>query len=143
MGVSPAYSGKVFDFNATLPIMAAQFILLVIFLEKTWFGPVGEILDARDEVIRNRLMSVKSGNDELEALLNSADALLKDARADAQSEIADAKSKAAAKAEAELASEKRKLDSELALAMTDLTASQQSTQEDIERQVAGLADYIV
>merc|ERR1739848_257390 len=106
--ILPANSGKVFDFNATLPIMAAQFILLVIFLEKTWFGPVGEILDARDEVIRNRLMSAKSGNDELEALLNSAEKMLKDARADAQSEIADAKSKATAKAEAELASEKRK-----------------------------------
>merc|ERR1719235_1260883 len=115
--VLPSYSGKVFDFNATLPIMAAQFVLLVIFLDKTWFGPVGEILDARDTMIRNRLTSVKSGNDDLEALLNSADTLLKDARADAQAEIADAKSKAAAKAEAELTAEKSKLDSELVRAM--------------------------
>merc|ERR1711904_271117 len=99
--VLPSYSGKVFDFNATLPIMAAQFILLVIFLDKTWFGPVGEVLDARDELVRNRLMTVKSGNDELEALLSNAEKLLKDARADAQAEIADAKTKAASKAEAE------------------------------------------
>merc|ERR1711904_590252 len=141
--VLPSYSGKVFDFNATLPIMAAQFILLVIFLDKTWFSPVGEILDARDELIRNRLMSVKSGNDELEALLNSADTLLKSARADAQSEIADAKSKAAAKAEAELAAEKSKLDSELASAIKDLAADRSSTEKEIERQVTGLAEYIV
>merc|ERR1712025_1556685 len=95
--ILPAYSGKVFDFNATLPIMAAQFIVLTIFLDKTWFGPVGEMLDARDAMIRNRLTSVKSGYDELEVFLNSADILLKDARADAQTEIADAKGKAAAK----------------------------------------------
>merc|ERR1712224_1005359 len=141
--VMPAYSGKVFDFNATLPIMAAQFILLTVFLDKTWFGPVGEVLDARDATIRNRLTSVKSGYDELEALLNTADTLLKDARADAQAEIADAKSKAAAKAEAELTSEKSKLDSELLRAMDDLKTARSSAQDDIERQVADLAEYIV
>merc|ERR1739847_22823 len=115
--------------------MAAQFILLTVFLDKTWFGPVGEVLDARDAMIRNRLTSVKSGYDELEALLNSADTLLKDARADAQAEIAEAKSKAAAKAEAELTAEKSKLDSELAGAVRDLAADRSSAQEDIERQV--------
>merc|ERR1739848_317189 len=141
--ILPAYSGKVFDFNATLPIMAAQFILLVVFLDKTWFGPVGEVLDARDATIRNRLISMKSGNDELEALLNTADTLLKDARADAQAEVADAKSKAAAKAEAELASEKTKLDSELLRAMDDLKTARSSAQDDIERQVVDLAEYIV
>merc|ERR1712224_52394 len=139
----PSFSGKVFDFNATLPIMAAQFVILVIFLDKTWFGPVGEVLDSRDELIRNRLMTVKSGNDELETLLSSADKLLKDARADAQAEIADAKSKAATMAEAELANRKSELDSELALAIRDLANDRTSTQADIERQVAGLAEYIV
>jgi F-type H+-transporting ATPase subunit b len=141
--VLPSYSGKVFDFNATLPIMAAQFVLLVIFLDKTWFSPVGEVLDARDELVRNRLMAVKAGSDELEALISSADKLLKDARADAQAEMADTKRKAASKAETELANRKSELDSELAAAVKDLSNERASTQADIELQVAGLADYIV
>merc|ERR1711881_291801 len=112
--------------------MAVQFILLTVFLDKTWFSPVGEVLDARDATIRNRLTSMKTGYDELEALLNSADTLLKAARADAQAEIADAKSKAAAKAEAELAAEKTKLDSELVRAINDLETARSSAQDDIE-----------
>jgi F-type H+-transporting ATPase subunit b len=141
--ILPSYAGKVFDFNATLPIIAAQFILLVVFLDKTWFGPVGEMLDARDAMIQNRLMSVKFGYDELEVLLNSADTLLKDARADAQTEIADAKGKTAAKAEAELVAEKSKLDFELVRAINDLKTDRLSAKEDIERQVVSLTEYII
>merc|ERR1712205_268225 len=76
----PAHAGKVFDFNATLPIMAAQFLILMVFLEKTWFGPVGNILDERDAKIRVRLASAKSGSDDLESLQNEADMLIKEAR---------------------------------------------------------------
>jgi F-type H+-transporting ATPase subunit b len=141
--ILPSYAGKVFDFNATLPIIAAQFILLVVFLDKTWFGPVGEMLDARDAMIQNRLMSVKFGYDELEVLLNSADILLKDARADAQTEIVDAKGKTAAKVEAELVAEKSKLDFELVRAINDLKTDRLSAKEDIERQVVSLTEYII
>lgn len=33
-----AEAGKIFDFNLTLPIMAGQFLLLMVFLDKTWFS---------------------------------------------------------------------------------------------------------
>merc|ERR1711939_181666 len=119
----PAHaSGKVFDFNATLPAMALQFLLLMVFLDKTWFGPVGKILDERDIKIQTRLSSVKSGDDELKALAEEAENLLKAARTEAQAKIADAKSKAAAKVAADLESEKTKLDNELAQSMKELEA---------------------
>merc|ERR1712224_996120 len=73
-------SGKVFDFNATLPAMAAQFLLLMVFLDKTWFDPIGKVLDERDMKIQSRLSSVQSGDDELEALAKEAENLLKTAR---------------------------------------------------------------
>merc|ERR1719197_1204633 len=82
-------SGKVFDFNATLPAMALQFLLLMVFLDKTWFGPVGKVLDERDIKIQTRLSSVKSGDDELKALAEEAETLLKAARTEAQAKIAD------------------------------------------------------
>merc|ERR1711976_882699 len=111
----PAHAeGKVFDFNATLPAMAAQFLLLMLFLEKTWFGPVGKVLDERDAKIRARLSSVKTGDDELETLAKESADLLKEARSEAQNKIAEARSKAAAKAAAELTAEKNKLDDEIA-----------------------------
>ena len=54
-----ADAGKIFDFNLTLPIMATQFLLLMVFLEKTWFTPVGKVLDSRDKLLRDQLGSVK------------------------------------------------------------------------------------
>jgi F-type H+-transporting ATPase subunit b len=54
-----AEAGKIFDFNATLPIMVGQFLLLMVFLDKFWFGPVGKVLDERDALIRKSLSSVK------------------------------------------------------------------------------------
>ena len=54
-----AEAGKILDFNLTLPIMATQFLLLMVFLEKTWFTPVGKVLDQRDKLLRDQLGSVK------------------------------------------------------------------------------------
>merc|ERR1719252_143585 len=140
----PAHaSGKVFDFNATLPAMAAQFLLLMVFLDKTWFSPVGKVLDERDAKIRARLNSVKTGGDELEALQQEAETLLKDARAEAQAKIAEAKDKAANKADSELAAEKSKLDAELARAVKDLEVERAAAQKDIDQQVADLSKYII
>lgn len=54
-----AEAGKIFDFNLTLPIMVTEFLLLMVFLEKTWFTPVGKVLDKRDKDLREKLGSVK------------------------------------------------------------------------------------
>lgn len=54
-----AEAGKIFDFNLTLPIMVTEFLLLMVFLEKTWFTPVGDVLDKRDKALREKLGSVK------------------------------------------------------------------------------------
>merc|ERR1719387_2340642 len=53
--------------------MALQFLLLMVFLDKTWVGPVGKILDERDIKIQTRLSSVKTGDDELKALAEEAE----------------------------------------------------------------------
>ena len=55
-----ADAGKIFDFNLTLPIMAGQFLLLMVFLDKFWFGPVGKVLDERDGYIREQLQKFKA-----------------------------------------------------------------------------------
>ncbi len=50
-----AEAGKIFDFNLTLPVMVAEFLLLMVFLDKFWFTPVGKVLDERDAKIRSLL----------------------------------------------------------------------------------------
>lgn len=92
-----AEGGKIFDFGLTGPIMAAQFLLLMVYLDKGWFGPVGQVLDERDEDIRQKLASVGDNSAEIEKLEAEASQILKDARAEAQGKINEARSEAQGK----------------------------------------------
>merc|ERR1711870_228671 len=83
-------TGKIFDFNATLPAMAIQFLLLMIFLDKNWFGPIGKVIDDRNDKIRTSLKSAKVGGEQLDELEKEAEKLLKDARIEAKAMIAEA-----------------------------------------------------
>merc|ERR1712023_143180 len=138
-----AEAGKIFDFNATLPVMAAQFLLLMVFLEKTWFGPVGGVLDKRNDKILTRVKSLSEGTGELESLQNEAESLLKEARAEVKTKMVEAKAKSEAKAESELSAEKLKLGLEVTRAIKELEAEKAATQKDIDSQVAVLSKYII
>nr|UEQ11910.1 ATP synthase CFO B' subunit subunit II [Kumanoa mahlacensis] len=61
--------GGLFDFNATLPLMALQFLILMFLLNIIFYKPVTKILDSRDEYIRNSLTTAS-------AVLNKADQLV-------------------------------------------------------------------
>lgn len=63
-------------------VMAGEILLLMVFLDKFWFGPVGKVLDERDSTLRNQLGSVKSGSAELDKLTSEAEALVKSARSE-------------------------------------------------------------
>lgn len=52
--------GGLFDFNATLPLMALQFLLLTVILNFLFYKPVSEVLDERDEYIRNSLTTASA-----------------------------------------------------------------------------------
>merc|ERR1711904_238758 len=141
----PAHSeaGKIFDFNATLPIMAIQFLILMVFIEKVWFGPVGEVISKRNRKIEERKTSLATGTEELENLQKESENLIKDARAEAKAKIVDAKTALNAKAESELAAEKSRLDQEIALAVKELSDEKASAQKNIDLQVAELSKYII
>mmetsp|Transcript_5648 Transcript_5648/g.16139 ORF Transcript_5648/g.16139 Transcript_5648/m.16139 type:complete len:227 (+) Transcript_5648:80-760(+) len=75
-----AEPGKIFDFNLTLPIMIAELLALVVFLNLTWFTPLGNILEERDSSLRGMLrkarenvLQIEQGDDEVTNLLESAE----------------------------------------------------------------------
>ena len=41
-----------FDFDATLPLMAVQFLILMILLNQIFYKPLGQAIDLRTEYIR-------------------------------------------------------------------------------------------
>jgi F-type H+-transporting ATPase subunit b len=47
-----------FEFNLTLPIIAIEFLLLMVALDKLYFSPLGKFMDDRDAKIRTELGEV-------------------------------------------------------------------------------------
>ncbi len=47
--VSTESEGGLFDFNATLPLMAIQILLLMVALNLIFYKPISQVLDERDE----------------------------------------------------------------------------------------------
>jgi F-type H+-transporting ATPase subunit b len=95
-------AGKLFDFNLTLPIMAGQFLLLMVFLDKTWFSPVGNVLDERDELIRGKLAAVQGDTSKIAEMQAAAERALKEARAAANAAVNEAKATTQAEQDAKL-----------------------------------------
>merc|ERR1719343_203808 len=80
--------GKLFDFDYTLPIMAVQFLVLMVFLDKTWFTPVGKVLDDRDEKLRGLLSGVQDNSGDVKKMEDEATKVVSDARTAAANLIA-------------------------------------------------------
>jgi F-type H+-transporting ATPase subunit b len=141
----PAHAepGKIFDFNLTLPIMMGQFLLLMVFLDKAWFGPVGKLLDERDSELRGKLALVKDNSSEVSKLQADAEKLLSEARAAAQKQIGDAKAAVAAECGKELAAAKAKVDAELAKALATLEAEKEAALAGLDSQVSKLSSDIL
>lgn len=72
---------------ASLWSQAGEFLLLMVFLEKTWFTPVGKVLDERDALIREKLGSVKDNTGDVDKLIAEAESLLKEARSAVSNDI--------------------------------------------------------
>merc|ERR1712078_287821 len=135
--------GKLFDFDFTLPIMAAQFLVLMVFLDKTWFSPVGKVLDDRDENLRNILSGVQDNSAQLKGYEAEAAKLVADARTEAANMITDAKKSAEADGTAKLDALKAKLEAQYNSAMTTLEAEEKEARSSLEPEIEKLAKQIV
>nr|YP_009314519.1 ATP synthase CF0 subunit II [Liagoropsis maxima]SCW22773.1 ATP synthase CF0 subunit II [Liagoropsis maxima] len=82
--VTQEIEGGLFDFNATLPLMVLQFLVLMILLDTIFYKPVARILDGRDEYIRNSLTTASASLNKANELTLQYEQELADARKEAQ-----------------------------------------------------------
>nr|YP_009243866.1 ATP synthase CFO B' chain subunit II [Sporolithon durum]AMK96108.1 ATP synthase CFO B' chain subunit II [Sporolithon durum] len=76
--------GGLFDFNATLPLMALQFLLLMLILNNIFYKPVTNILDERDQYIRNSLTAASAALLKADKLTQTYENQLAESRKKAQ-----------------------------------------------------------
>jgi F-type H+-transporting ATPase subunit b len=85
-----ASEGGLFDFDATLPLMAVQVVLLTFILNSLFFKPVGKVVEEREDYVNTSRAEAKKKIAEVERLETELRDQLKAARLEAQKVILEA-----------------------------------------------------
>jgi F-type H+-transporting ATPase subunit b len=87
-------AGGLFDFNATLPLMAIQFILLTVALTFIFYKPVSKVLTDRETYINGNLTQASEKLLTADDLYKQYEEQLKTARVNAQTVVATSEKEA-------------------------------------------------
>ncbi len=115
--------GGLFDFDATLPLMAVQVVILTFILNTLFFKPVGQVVEEREDYVTVSRSEAKQKLAEAERLEADLRGQLKDARLAAQKVIT----------EAEQDSDKLYREA-LALANSEANSSREEARREIDAQ---------
>merc|ERR1712222_5039 len=115
--------GKIFDFNSTLPIISSELIILTIFLDLTWFGPVVKVLDDRSDILNSSLAGAAFASTEIPKIRADAETLIEEARAEYESTVASARTKSSNEENEKKESTKKEMESHLMLILDELNHS--------------------
>ncbi|XP_057523048.1 ATP synthase subunit b', chloroplastic [Amaranthus tricolor] len=134
---------SLFDFNLTLPIIMAEFLLLMFALDKIYFTPLGDFMDQRDSAIKEKLADVKDTSSEVKQLEEQANAVMRAARAEISAALNKMKKETQLEVEAKLAEGRKKVETELQEALASLEKQKEDTIKSLDSQIAALSDEIV
>jgi F-type H+-transporting ATPase subunit b len=87
-------AGGLFDFNATLPLMAIQFVLLTVVLTFIFYKPITKVLEDRESYINGNLTQASEKLLKADELYNQYEEQLKSAKTNAQTVVAQAEKEA-------------------------------------------------
>lgn len=135
-------AGGLFDFNATLPLMAIQFILLTIVLTFVFYKPVAKVLEERETTISKNLAEASEKLLKADELYKQYDEQLKTARTDAQVIIAQSEKEAKDMVAAEITQARDDASKLIQQTNNELEAQKSLALEKLETQVEELSQLI-
>lgn len=121
-GAAHAEAGKLFDFDLTLPIMVAQFLLLMKFLDSKLFTPVGNIMDERAKGVKIIRAALSEKQEARNAASNENKKLLDQGRAAADAYVKGMQKKAMEQVEEMVNENKKEIEAEVAVASASVMA---------------------
>ena len=86
--------GGLFDFNATLPLMMLQFLILMLLLNTIFYKPVTDTLDQRSDYIRDSLTTASAYLLKANELTEQYEKALAESRKEAQKTIRNSQKEA-------------------------------------------------
>lgn len=135
-------TGGLFDFNATLPLMALQFIALTIILNILFYKPVGNVLYEREEYIRNSLTTASASLLKADEVTKKYENELAESRKKAQNIIKGAQQEAQILVSDEIRKAQQDTESLLNNAYEQLTVQKEQALKTLESQIDILSNQI-
>lgn len=140
--VSTEAEGGLFDFNATLPVMAIQILLLMLILNLLFYKPVGQVLDERDEHIRKQLTQASEILTKAEEITKQYELDLAQERREAQSIISSAQKAAQEIVALEIKQAQKDTEQLVNEATNQLNSQKEKALKALEEQVSTLSEQI-
>lgn len=134
--------GGLFDFNATLPLMAIQILLLMVILNLLFYKPIGQVLDERDEYIRKQLTQASETLTRAETITKQYELDLAQERREAQSIIASAQKGAQDIVALEIKQAQKDTEQLVTEATNQLNSQKEKALKALEEQVNTLSEQI-
>jgi len=116
-------AGGLFDFNATLPLMAIQFVLLTVVLTFIFYKPITKVLEDRESYINGNLTQASDKLLKADELYKQYEEQLKSAKLNAQTIVAQSEKEA-----------KDAVSVEITQARTDASKLIEQTSKELEAQ---------
>lgn len=132
-----------FDFDATLPVMAVQFLLLVVILNALFYKPLGKVLDERAEYIRKENASARERLEKAKTLEKQYEQELVDVRRRAQEIVANAQADAQKIVTDQTQAAQKELQAEREKIARDIAAQKDRAFGALEAQVDALSRQIL
>lgn len=141
--VETTKEGGLFDFDATLPLMAVQFLVLVALLNVLFYKPLTRVLDERDDYVRKNLNEAKENAKKSEELAQKFEEQLKDARRESQEIIAQAQAEAQEEASKNIAQAQQEVQAQREKATAEIEAQKKEALQSLESQVDTLSHQVL
>ncbi|MEM1278782.1 MAG: F0F1 ATP synthase subunit B' [Cyanobacteria bacterium P01_H01_bin.152] len=135
--------GGLFDINATLPLMAIQFLILAVVLNKVFYKPLGDAIDEREGYVSSNIVSAKEQAAQAEKLAQQYEQELADSRRQAQAMIAEAQAEAEKVASQQIAAAQQAAQAQKERVQKEIDAQKAEAFQVLEGQVATLTQQML
>jgi F-type H+-transporting ATPase subunit b len=132
-----------FDFDATLPFMALQFLLLAALLNVIFYKPLTKVLDDRDNYIRTNTLEAKESLAKASRLAAEYEQQLADARRQSQAILEAAQVEAKKITAEKIAEAQKEAQSQREQAAIEIEQQKQEALRTLEQRVDALSRQIL
>jgi F-type H+-transporting ATPase subunit b len=133
----------VFDFDATLPLMALQFLVLTVVLNAVFYKPLTKTLDERADYIRNTELGAKERLAKAQQMAEQYEQKLGESRRQSQGIIATAQADAQKIAAQQVAEAQQEAQMSREKASKEIDEQKQVAMKSLEKEVDTLSRQIL